>query len=130
MEKNASKKTKSEKFKYILCKVASFSLCIMPLLIYIVLGFLDGDIQKGEKVFLGFTCITALILTIVNLLMKYHLRSPMFLLMLGIYYAMNNVLTVFIIISAGVVLDEFIFSPLARKHKQKYIINKEIDDRL
>jgi hypothetical protein len=122
--------TKKAKLKYVLCKIISILLTIMPLLVYIVIGFENGDIHKGQKVFLGFTCIMAIMLTMFNILFKYKLRSPLFILLLGIYYAINNILTLIIIICVGIVLDEFIFTPLAKKYKEKYTINKEIDERL
>lgn len=125
-----TKVTKKAKAKYVFCKVMSILLTIMPLLVYIIIGFANGDIHKGQKVFLGFTCIMALMLTMFNILFKYKLRSPLFLLLLGIYYALDNILTLIIIICVGIVLDEFIFSPLAKRYKQKYTINKEIDERL
>lgn len=127
--KNTSNRTKSFRAKYWTCKVISILLTIGPLLVYLVMGFADGDVHKGEKVFLGFTVATAAILTIVNILMKYKLRSPIFIILLGIYYAMENTLPLFIIISCAVVLDEFVFTPLCKKYKQQLTINKEIDAR-
>lgn len=126
----ASKKTKSSKFKYILCKMISFCLTVMPLLIYIVIGLINGDVYKSEKIVLGFSCIVALILTIVNVLLKYHLRSPLFILLLGLYYAIDNILPLLLIICVGIVLDELVFTPFTKKYKQLYVINKEIDERL
>ena len=122
--------TKSAKTKYVVCKIMSFLLTVAPLFIYVIIGLANGDIHKGQKVFLGFTCIMALILTLFNILLKYQLRSPLFLLLLGIYYALNNILPLIIIVCVGIVLDEFVFSPLKRKYKEKYVVNKEIDDRL
>ena len=121
--------TKTAKLKYIICKTASICLTVMPLIIYIFIGLLNGQIHKGQKIFLGFTCIMAIILTIINILMKYHLRSPLFLTILGLYYAFDNILPLLLIICFGIVLDEFVFYPLRCKYKQKYIINKEIDKR-
>jgi hypothetical protein len=99
------------------------------LIIYIIKGFADGSIHKGEKVFLGMTVIMALILVTINTLFKYKLRSPIFLLLLGIYFALGNILPLIIILSIGVILDEFLFEPLTKKYKNLATINAEIDKR-
>ena len=62
--------------------------------------------------------------------MKYHLRSPIFIMLIGIYYALNNVLTLMILVSIGIILDEFIIQPCLKKWKTQLIVNKEIDNRL
>ena len=124
------KQTKSMKLKYILCRTASICLTILPLVIYVILGLVNGEIRISQKVFLSFTCIMAIILTAINILFKHSLRSPLFLILLGLYYTLNNILTLMIIISIGIISDEFIFAPLSKKYKERYIINKELDKRL
>lgn len=123
----ASERTKTYKRRIVIFKILSFISTILPLVVFIVMGFINGECGKSNKIFLSFTCLIAVMLTLINILYKYHLRSPMFILLLGIYKALNNVLTLIIIISIGIVLDEFIFTPAAKKAKEKWIINKEID---
>ena len=125
-----NEKTKKVHLKYVFFKTISIALTVMPLIVYVVLGLISGDIHKGKKVILGFTCIIAIILSTINILMKHHLRSPLFLVLLGLYYTIENALPLFIAICVGVILDEFIFTPLTIKYKSKYTINKEIDERL
>lgn len=124
-----SKVTKSMKRKYYFYQVLSILVTVAPLLVYIVIGFANGDIHKGQKVFLGFTCIMAAILVTINTLMKYHLRSPLFILLLGVYYALTNILPLIVIIAVGTIIDEFLFAPKAKKYKLKMQMNKEIDNR-
>ena len=112
-----------------LFQILSFLVTVAPLIVYVIIGFANGDIHTNKKIFLGFTLITAFILVLINVLFKFHLRSPLFIIILGIYFALNKILNLLIIISIGTVLDEFIFQPLAKNYKQKYIINKEIDKR-
>ena len=126
---NKSDITKKAKAKYIFFNFISICLTVMPLIVYVMIGLFNGDIHKGEKVFLGFTVIMAIMLTSLNIIKKHKLRSPLFILILGIYYAIDNILPLFILISSGIILDEFIFTPLTRKYKNKYTINKEIDRR-
>lgn len=124
-----SKETKKVRKKYWTCRILSFITTILPLLVFVVMGFANNEIHTGSKVFLGSTLICALILVLVNILKKYHLRSPLFLILLGIYYALGNILSLIVIISIGVVLDEFIFHPLAIKYKDELVANKVYDKR-
>lgn len=125
----SSERTVSFKKKFIIFKLLSILVTIGPLIVFIIMGFLSGECGKADKVFLSFTCLVAVMLTLINMLYKYHLRSPMFILLLGIYKALDNVLALIIILSIGIILDEFIFNPAAKRAKDKLIINKEIDAR-
>ena len=121
--------TKKYKRLTILFQILSFLVTVAPLIVYVIIGFANDEIYTGKKVFLGFTLIIALFLVLTNVLFKFHLRSPLFIIILGIYFALNKILTLLIIISIGIVLDEFIFQPLIKKYREKYIINNEIDKR-
>ena len=124
----------AETKKYKRCKVIfqilSFLLTVAPIIVYTILGFANNEIHTGNKVFLGFTLVTAIILVAINVMFKYHLRSPLFLMILGIYFALDKILPLLIIVSAGIVIDEFVFQPLIKSFKSKYQINKEIDKRI
>lgn len=122
--------TKKYKRLKIFFQILSLLVTVAPIIVYTIIGFANGDIYTGKKVFLGFTLITAIILVVINVLFKYHLRSPLFLMILGIYVAIDKVLPLMIIASTGIVLDEFIFQPLIKSFKNKYQINKEIDKRI
>ena len=121
--------TKKYKKRKIFFQIMSFLCTVAPLLIYVILGFAGGAIYEGSKIFLGFTTICAVLLVSINILFKHHLRSPLFLLLLGVYCALNEITTLLIIISIGTILDEFFFQPALKSSKQKYTINKEIDKR-
>lgn len=122
--------TKKYKRLKVFFQILSLLVTVAPIIVYTIIGFADGDIYTGKKVFLGFTMVTAIILVAVNIILKHHLRSPLFLMILGIYAALEHVLPLLIVISAGVVVDEFIFQPLIKSFKNKYQINKEIDKRI
>lgn len=105
----------------------SVSLLIVPLLVYAIMGFINGNI--GEKVTLGMTLIVCLILVLVNAVFKYHIRSTIWIMLLGIQICLSNITSLLVVIASCTMLDEFIITPLAKKYKQKYIINNEIDKR-
>jgi hypothetical protein len=119
--------TKKYKRKANFCKFMSIILIITPLIIYSTLGFINGSI--GEKTALGLTLITCLIFVGMNIVFKYHIRSTIWILLLGIQICISNITSLLIIISTSTMLDEFMFSPLHKKYKNKYIINNEIDKR-
>ena len=120
--------TKNYKNDYILCRTLSILMTLIPLVIYTIKGFCEGT--PGSKVTLGVCFTTALILTIINVVFKYHMRSTIWILMIGLYVAVDNIIPLLIILAITTILDEFILTPLSRHYKSKYTINKEIDKRM
>ena len=108
-------------------KILSWSVTILPLVVYFVIAFSKAEIV--HKLAIGSMLTIVLILTVINIIGKLQLRSPLFLLLIGIYVGLGQILTPLVITTCGVVLDEFILTPLYKKYKQLYIINKEIDKR-
>ena len=120
--------TKKYKNNYILCRTLSILMTLIPLIIYTIKGFCEGT--PGSKVTLGVCFTTALILTIINVVFKYHMRSTIWILMIGLYVSVDNIIPLLIILAITTILDEFILTPLSRHYKSKYTINKEIDKRI
>ena len=117
--------TKKYKIKLNICRLLSFTLTVLPVIIYTIMGFMDGTI--GEKVSLGICVILALIFVLINIMFKYHIRSTLWVLLIGIYVCIDNIIPLLIIMAATTIIDEFVLVPLIKKYKNKYIINKEID---
>ena len=117
--------TKKYKIKLNICRLLSFTLTVLPVIIYTIMGFMDGTI--GEKVSLGICVILALIFVLINVMFKYHIRSTLWVLLIGIYVCIDNIIPLLIIMAATTIIDEFVLVPLINKSKNKYIINKEID---
>ena len=117
--------TKKYKIKLNICRLLSFTLTVLPVIIYAIMGFMDGTI--GEKVSLGICVILALIFVLINVMFKYHIRSTLWVLLIGIYVCIDNIIPLLIIMAATTIIDEFVLVPLINKYKNKYIINKEID---
>ena len=108
-------------------KLLSWAVTILPLVVYFVIAFSKAEVV--HKLAIGSMLTIVLILTVINIVGKLQLRSPLFLLLIGIYIGLGQILTPLVITSCGVVLDEFIFTPLYKKYKQLYVINREIDKR-
>lgn len=120
--------TKESRTAYWILTVISWLLVLGPLLGYAIYGFCVGE--PTQKVTLATTLMVAIVLTIISTLFKFHIRSTIFILILGIYMCIDEILPLIIILSVCTILDEFLISPLQKKYKNKTTINKEIDRRI
>lgn len=107
---------------------AMCSLC--PILIYVIKAFIDKDVQEVNKYTLGIMCSVALIVTIINIVAKLHLRCIPWILLLGIYLCLKDITALLVIMAITTIVDELILMPLHKSFRNKYTINKEIDKRL
>ena len=117
--------TKKYKIKLNICRLLSFTITVLPVIIYTIKGFMDGSI--GEKVSLGICVILALMFMLINVMFKYHIRSTLWVLLIGIYVCIDNIIPLLIIMATTTIIDEFVLVPLINKYKNIYIINKQID---
>ena len=123
-----SEVTKKYKTQYIIAKILSILLNVGPLLYYVILGFSVAEPVK--RVVLSLTAIGAIIFTLISVTFKLHIRSTMFLLMLGIHCCIDNITGLIIVMAATTLLDELITTPMCKYCKNKFSINREIDKRL
>lgn len=117
--------TKKYKNKLNFVRLLSFALTVLPVILYAILGFYNGSI--GEKVSLGICTLLAVMFVIINVMFKYHIRSTLWIMLIGIYICIDNIIPLLITMAASTIIDEFVLVPLIKKYKDKYIINKEID---
>ena len=121
--------TKKHKALYWVFSILSFVVIYIPVFVYVVKGYIEAELTT-EKVGLTCTIMISIILVSINFIFKYHIRSTLWILLLGIYYCLDNILLMIILIAMGTILDEFLLTPLKKSFKNKYTINKEIDKRL
>ena len=107
---------------------AMCSLC--PILIYVIKAFVDKDVQAVNKYTLGIMCSVALVVTLINIVAKLHLRCIPWILLLGIYLCLRDITALLVLMAITTIIDELILMPLHKSFKNKYTINKEIDKRL
>ena len=124
-----TKITKDYKTKWMICRFLSILMTIGPLAYFFVKAYIDGEVGVTQKMTLGICTVVCAILIIINITVKKSLRSPIYIIIIGIYVCLDNLMLLFIVMAATTILDEFIFSPLASKFKNQYTINKEIDKR-
>lgn len=104
------------------------SLCtIGPIVYYIVRAMVIAT--PAQKTSIGFMALAAIIIGIVNLLMKVHPRCLFWMVLLAMYYVLGNIYEVLLVMFITSFLDEIWFSPMYNYSKQKLSINKEIDKR-
>lgn len=99
----------------------------LPVIIYFCAAFFQSD--SITKITLVTLLMIVILLSILNMFMKFHLRTPVFIFLIGIYIGLDHILGVLILISICTAADELIFSPNAAKYKSLATINSEIDKR-
>lgn len=106
-------------------------LCLFaPLLIYLVIGLANNNVTTGAKVTLVAMLFLALILTAINVIAQKHLRCPIWVLLIGLYVAMNKYLMPLIIILAITsILDDLVFTPIIHYYYTQTVASKTIDKR-
>lgn len=91
------------------------------------MGYVEGE--TVEKVALSLTAIASIVISVISIMTKVHLRSPIFILLIGLWVALDKLLPCIITLSLCIILDEVVFTPLAEHYKSLYVINAEIDKR-
>lgn len=122
-----SDETKKCKYLSLLFLVLSYIVLYGPLTYYLITGIIIA--HTATKVVLTLLAATALILMIICFIQKHRLRSPLWLMIIGIFFAVENILPLVIMVAAGTIIDEFCLTPLHKLYKNKATINKEIDKR-
>lgn len=126
----ASKHTKRARAKLWILRLLDWALLFTPLLVYICIALGNGGVTTPAKVGVVGTVAIAAIITIFNILAKKSLRSPIWIILIGLFVAMKEWLMPLIIITAiATILDEFLFEPLITKTQTELISNKTIDKR-
>lgn len=123
-----SRETRKYKALSTLFLALSILLLVAPLAYYSIQGFIQGE--TTDKFTLGITFVIACILFTINIMFKFHIKSTIWIIVLGIYFCLDNILPMIFMVAIGNILDEFVFSPLHKHFKSKAIINKEIDKRI
>ena len=102
-----------------------------PVIVYTIIALTkDGVTVPGRVAVVGSVCI-ALILSLFNIIAQKRLRCPIWIILIGLYVAIKEILLPLIIILAIVtVIDDLLLTPLITYYRTKLISNKTIDERL
>ena len=126
---SASPITKKYTILYWLFWTVSILLNVTPLGVYTIRAAVESNLVH-EKITLTMTVLVVVILTIISFINKIVLRSRLWIIMLGVYFCIGEILTPLIIVAVCQIVDELIICPLKKYFKNKKTINKEIDKRL
>lgn len=121
--------TKTYRFKKNIAFFLSFLCTFGPLIAFVIMGYTQGT-ETTEKLCLTMTLVTAIILSLIAIMKKIHLRSTVYILMIGLWAALDELLPFIITIGICTILDELIFAPLHKRWKEDYHTHKQIDKRL
>lgn len=109
-------------------KVLALICTFAPLIAFLIYGFVTGD--TTTKVSMSLLSLAGIALAVVNIIFKYSFRTAIYLILLAIGLALENIQTALVTLLVASALDEFVFTPLAKHFKGQYMINKEIDKRI
>ena len=106
-------------------------LCLFaPLIVYLIIGLVNDNVTTGGKVTLVAMLFIAIILTVINVVAQKHLRCPIWVLLIGIYVAMEKYLMPLVIILAITsILDDLVFTPIIHYYYTQTVASKTIDKR-
>ena len=106
-------------------------LCLFaPLIVYLIIGLDNDNVTTGGKVTLVAMLFIALILTVINVVAQKHLRCPIWVLLIGIYVAMEKYLMPLVIILAITsILDDLVFTPIIHYYYTQTVASKTMDKR-
>lgn len=120
--------TKTYKCKMIITGILSFLCSFGPLIVFTVMGLIEGE--GKEKIVLAMTMVGAIMISLIAAMKKIHLRSTTFILMIGLWVALDRLLPFILTVAICTIIDELILSPLYRRFKEDYHTNKQIDKRI
>ena len=121
--------TKKYRIIYWTLFILSILLQTGPAATYVTIGLIQSNLTT-QKVTLVTTVVIVLIMTIIALVNKVALRSRLWILLIGMYFALDYILTPLLIIAICQTVDELIVTPFKKHYKTKLTISKEIDKRV
>lgn len=121
--------TKTYRTWYWVLTIICVLLNIAPLLTYTCIALFSSALIV-EKVALCGSVFVVLIMTGVSLVNKVAMKSRIWVLLLGLYLCLQNIITPLLVIAICQVVDELLASPIRNRVREKLVINKELDKRL
>ena len=122
-----SEQTKKVRRAYRFLWFLHVGLPIIASVVLLIVGWITGD--PVHKLSLSACIIAAIIFAAINLIRKVRLTCIPFLVILGVYMCLGNILVIIFSFAIYTILDDFIFAPQFDKMKTSYIANKQMDKR-
>lgn len=126
-ESNFTKETRKKLWFY---RIMDYVLLFSPILIYIITALCNGGVTTEAKVGLVGSVIIAIVLTVFNFVRQKNLRSPIWIILIGLYIAFQKeLLPLVIILACTTTLDDLVFTPLIGYYRTSLISSKTQDAR-
>lgn len=123
-----SKETKMSFAKLWGFRIINILLMFAPFLVYTVMAY-SGDASTPRMIGLTASLVIAAIITVLNIILKFKMRCVIWIVFLGIYIAMENIIPLILIVAIASILDDFVLTPLIKRAEQEYVSNKTFDKR-
>ena len=120
--------TKKYSTLYLIFTVLSLLLTIGPFCWFCIEALIEGTLVT-EKVSLLASVLIVGVLTLIGIANKCAYRSRLWILMIGVYICLKDIMSPLLAIAICTILDELICTPLKETFKQKRMIHKELDKR-
>ena len=106
--------------------------CLLaPVVVYATVALFKQETLIAGRLALSASFVVVILLTILNAVAKLRLRSPVWILMLGLYVAVRDkMLPLIIILSVMSLLSDFFLHPMAKRFAVKLEASKTIDERM
>lgn len=95
--------------------VLSIICIVAPLIIFGLKAFILGT--TAQKLVFGLTATAALIFTIINVLMKAHFRSAVWVVLYGICAVIQNITPVILVLMITSLVEEIVLWPAYKHYK-------------
>lgn len=107
-------------------------LCLFaPVIVYVCIALFGDGVVVGGRITVVFSIFIAIILSIFNVIAQKRLRCPIWIILIGLYVAIQEyLLPLIIILAVTTVLDDLIFTPLITNIHEKLSSSKVIDRRM
>lgn len=123
-----SKKTKKYRALAIIFDILTYITLVIPLIIAVCYGY--NRASNLAALGISGAMLAAIIMVGMSIVFKLDLKSWIWLLIMALGAAIDNFTPFLFVLGVCSITEEIVLRPAAKRYKEKYKINMEIDDRL
>lgn len=129
-QKSLSSHTKLIQTKYWMLVFFDVVCLYLPLIIYLIIAVANSETPVSARIALVACIMISGVLALLNAMTKVKLRSPRWIILVGLYIAVQEMLLPLIIImGVTTIADDFFFGPLITHYRTTLIASKTFDAR-
>ena len=112
-------------------RISNWILLFLPVIVYVIIALANGGVTVPGRISIVASVMVSIILTTFNVITKIKLRSPRWILIIGLYVAFReSLLPLVIMLAVTSVLDDFFFTPMIQHFKAELETSRVIDKRM